>query len=67
MLSEIHNHELVSKLAGHLLAGRIKEEEKKRVIDMTKSLALSRNILMDLKKKKQIKFDDHQTSVQYTN
>jgi len=37
MLSGIHNHELAPKLVGHLLAGRIKEEEKKRVIDMTKS------------------------------
>jgi len=35
MLCKIHNHELAPKLAGHLLAGRLKEEEKKRVIDMT--------------------------------
>jgi len=40
IISGIHNHELASKLVGHLLAGRIKEEEKKRVIDMTKSLAV---------------------------
>jgi len=38
LLSGIHNNELAPKLVGHLLAGRIKEEEKKRVIDMTKSL-----------------------------
>ncbi|XP_013441686.2 uncharacterized protein [Medicago truncatula] len=42
---------LAPKLAGHLLAGRLKAEEKKRVIDMTKSLAALRNILTDLKEK----------------
>jgi len=34
MLCGIHNHELTPKLASHLLAGRLKVEEKKRVIDM---------------------------------
>jgi len=67
MLSGIHNNELSPKLVGHLLAGKIKEKEKKRVIDMKKSLTVPTNILMDLKEKKQRKFDDHQTSVQYTN
>ena len=47
MLCGIHNHDL----AGHLLAGRLKVEEKKRVMDMTKSLAKPRNILTDLKEK----------------
>jgi len=51
MLCGIHNHDLAPKLAGHLLAGRLKEEEKKRVIDMTKRLAVPRNILTDLKEK----------------
>jgi hypothetical protein len=51
MLSGIHNHDLEPKLADHLIAGRIKEEEKKRVFDITKSLALPRNILTDLKQK----------------
>jgi len=51
MLNGIHNHELALKLADHLLAGRIKEEEKKRVIDMTKSLVVPRNILTYLKQK----------------
>jgi len=44
----IHNHELAPKLAGHLLAGRLKAEEKQRVTDMTKSLAAPRNILTNL-------------------
>jgi len=47
----IHNHELAPKLTGHLLAGRLKAEEKQRVINMTKSLAAPRNILTDLKEK----------------
>jgi len=36
-------------ISWNLLAGRLREEEKKKVVDMTKSLALPRNILMDLK------------------
>jgi len=52
MLCGIHNHELAPKLDGHLLAGKLKAEEKKRVIDMTKSLAVPMNILTDLKEKK---------------
>jgi len=51
MLCGIHNHELAPKLTGHLLAGRLKAEEKQRVIGMTKILAPPRNILMDLKEK----------------
>jgi hypothetical protein len=51
MLCGIHNHELAPKLVGHLLAGRLKADEKKRVIDMTKSLAPHRNILTDLNEK----------------
>jgi len=43
MFCGIHNHELAPKLVGHLLAGRIKEEEKKRVTNMTKSLTVPRN------------------------
>jgi len=63
MLCGIHNHDLAPKLSGHLLAGRLKAEEKQRVIDMTKSLAAPRNILTDLKEKKQRKCDTHQASV----
>ncbi|KEH16518.1 hypothetical protein MTR_0156s0040 [Medicago truncatula] len=51
MLDGVHNHELEPKFGGHLLARTLKEEEKKRFIDMTKSLALPRNILTDLKEK----------------
>jgi len=51
MLFGIHNHDLAPKSSSHLLAGRLKAKEKQRVIDMTKSLAVPRNILTDLKEK----------------
>jgi len=51
ILNKVQNHELELRLDGHLLAVRLREEEKKRVVDMTKSLALLRNILTDLKGK----------------
>ena len=46
MLCGMHNHDLeVGKLQGHLIAGRLRAEEKKKVIEMTKSLTVPRNIL----------------------
>ncbi|XP_024632657.1 uncharacterized protein [Medicago truncatula] len=51
MLCGVHNHDLASNLSGHLLAGRLKGEEKQRVINMTKSLEKPRNILTDLKER----------------
>ncbi|KEH19077.1 transmembrane protein, putative [Medicago truncatula] len=53
MLCGMHNHDLEEKLSGHLLAGRLSAEEKKKVIDITKSLAVPRNILTNLKRKGQ--------------
>jgi len=67
MLCGTHNHDLAPKLTGHLLAGRLKAEEKQIVIDMTKSFAPPRNILTYLKEKKQRKCDNHQASVQCAN
>jgi len=49
MLCGMHNHDLDEKLSGHLIAGRLSAEEKKKVIDMTKSLTVPRNILTNLK------------------
>jgi len=49
MLCGMHNHDLEEKLQGHLLAGRLNAEEKKKVIDMTKSLTVPQNILTKLK------------------
>jgi len=40
-------------LEGHMLAGRLKEDDKKLVRDLTKSLVLPRNILLKLKSKRQ--------------
>ncbi|XP_039690286.1 uncharacterized protein [Medicago truncatula] len=51
MLCGVHNDDLAPNLSGHLLAGRLRGEEKQRVINMTKSLAKPRNILTDLKEK----------------
>jgi len=52
MLCGMHNHDLDEKLSGHLIAGRLSAEEKKKVIDMTKSLTVPRNILTNLKQNK---------------
>jgi len=49
MLCGMHNHDLEAKLQDHLLAGRLNAEEKKKVIDMTKSLTVPWNILTNLK------------------
>ncbi|AES91911.1 hypothetical protein MTR_4g120790 [Medicago truncatula] len=49
MLCGMRNHDLEEKLQGHLIAGRLSAEEKKKVIDMTKSLTVPRNILTNLK------------------
>ncbi|AES60308.1 hypothetical protein MTR_1g043440 [Medicago truncatula] len=49
MLCGMHNHDLEEKLQGHLIAGRLSAEEKKKVIDMTKKLTVPRNILTNLK------------------
>ena len=49
MLCGMHNHDLDEKLSGHLIAGRLSVEEKKKVIAMTKSLTVPRNILTNLK------------------
>jgi len=49
MLCGMHNHDLDEKLSEHLIPGRLSAEEKKKVIDMTKSLKVPRNILTNLK------------------
>jgi len=38
-------------LEGHMLAGRLRKDDKKIVRDLTKSLVLPKNILLNLKKK----------------
>jgi len=53
ILNDVHNHEMVSYLEGHLLAGRLMEEDKKIVHDLTESSVKPKNILTNLKKKRQ--------------
>ncbi|KAH1256756.1 Protein FAR1-RELATED SEQUENCE 5 [Glycine max] len=45
----IHNHELEKTLVGHPYAGRLKNDEKNIIADMTKSNVKPRNILLTLK------------------
>jgi len=47
ILNRVHNHELEPKLDGHLLACRLRKKQMKKVVYMTKRLALPRNILTD--------------------
>jgi hypothetical protein len=44
-----HNHKLDEKLEGHILAGRLKPEEKELVHEMTSNLVAPKNILSTLK------------------
>ncbi|AET05296.1 hypothetical protein MTR_8g103800 [Medicago truncatula] len=52
ILNGVHNHAMESALEGHILAGRLKEDDKKIVRDLTKSKMLRRNILIHLKNKR---------------
>lgn len=45
----IHNHELAETLSGHSYVGRLSNEEKSLVDDMTKNMVKPRNILLTLK------------------
>ena len=45
----LHNHDLVETLVGHPYAGRLKPDEYALVVDMTKILVKSSNILLTLK------------------
>jgi len=52
ILNGVHNHAMEPALEGHILAGRLKEDDKKIVRDLTKSKMLPRNILINLKNKR---------------
>ncbi|XP_073221241.1 uncharacterized protein [Cicer arietinum] len=45
----VHNHELAKKLTGHAFLGRLSQEEKVVLGDMTKNMIKPRNILMTIK------------------
>ncbi|KAL5191774.1 Protein FAR1-RELATED SEQUENCE 5 [Glycine soja] len=49
LICEIHNHELAKTLVGHPYAGRLTDDEKNIIVDMTKSNVKPRNILLTLK------------------
>jgi len=53
ILNGVHNHAMEPTLEGHMFAGRLKEDDKKIVRDLTKSKVLPRNILLNLKSKRQ--------------
>jgi len=52
ILNGVHNHAMEPALEGHILVGRLKEDNKKIVRDLTKSKMLPRNILINLKNKR---------------
>ncbi|KEH41623.1 hypothetical protein MTR_1g052890 [Medicago truncatula] len=52
ILNGVHNHGMEPGLEGHILTGRLKEDDKKIVRDLTKSKMLPRNILINLKNKR---------------
>jgi len=52
ILNGVHNHVMESALEGHILVGRLKEDDKKILRDLTKSKMLPRNILINLKNKR---------------
>jgi len=49
LICGIHNHELVKTLVGHPYAGRLTDDEKNIIADMTKSNMKPRNIMLTLK------------------
>jgi len=53
ILNRVHNHEMKPSLEGHILAGRLREDDKKIVRDLTKNFVLPKNILLNLKRKRQ--------------
>jgi len=52
ILNSVRNHEMVPYVAGYLLAGRLMEDNKKIVHDLTNSSVKPKNILTNLKKKR---------------
>jgi len=52
ILNGVHNHEMVPYVAGHLLAVRLMEDDKKIVHDLAKSSVKPKNMLTNLKKKR---------------
>ncbi|KAH1241152.1 hypothetical protein GmHk_07G018812 [Glycine max] len=49
LICGVHNHKMTKSLVGHPYAGRLTKDEKIVVVDMTKFMVKSRNILLTLK------------------
>ncbi|KAH1232862.1 hypothetical protein GmHk_09G025435 [Glycine max] len=49
LICGIHSHELAKSLVGHPYVGRLTKDEKKIIVDMTKSMVKPKNILLTLK------------------
>ena len=53
ILNGVHNHEMFPYLARNILAGRLMEDDKSIVHDLTNSSVKPKNIFTNLKKKRQ--------------
>ena len=49
LMCESHNHELAKSIVRYPYVGRLTKDEKTTIVDMTKSMVKSRNILLTLK------------------
>jgi hypothetical protein len=49
--NDIHNHELDSALQGHLIAGRLKSDEKELLEELTRNLVAPKNIMSAMKER----------------
>ena len=63
ILNGVHNHAMEMTLEGHMLVDTLKEDDKKIVRDLTKSKVFPRNILLNLKSKRQ----DCMTNIKQVN
>jgi len=52
ILNGVHNHRMETKLEGHLLVGKLTENDKKVIAHQTKILVQPKHILMNLKGKR---------------
>jgi hypothetical protein len=63
ILNGVHNHEMVPYVAGNLLAGRLMEDDKKIVHDLTNSSVKPKNIEKFEEEKERV-HDKYQASLQ---
>jgi len=56
ILNGVHNNKMKAKLESHILTDRLKEDDKKLVGDLTKSLVHPKHIILNLKSKRKYSF-----------